>query len=240
MRTGVKYRAHLMGKEESDLLGKARIAVFGLEASGAFAAEALCRCGVGGLTLADPGYLQKEDLYRHPFAFRTTTGLSRVEAGKRFLDRIDDSLLISTYEVGFSADTAELFDMKGFSCIVDALETAPDRKELYARALRERVPVISLVGNPAGPEQGKICIDGIAGSGLGYLIKDLENRQKRFALRNIRVLYLRKNRTAGRKKVTPDGEQKDRPPVFDTGTAGIMGFLAAEEAVRYVLAGRTV
>ena len=238
MRTGVKYRALLTDKKEAEILGKARIAVLGLGIAGASAAEALCRRGVGGLTLADAGRLTDDDVYRHPFAFRTTKGLTMVEAGKRFLGGIDDSLLINTYEIGYSAETAHLFDLGSFSCVVDALGTAAEKKELFQRASRERVPVVSLVNRLAGP--GEICVDGILRSGLGFLIKDLENSSKRFALRNTRVLYLRKNRTSGRKSGTPEESRTEKQTVNATGIAGIMGYLAAEEAVQSVLAGRTV
>ena len=238
MRTAFTHRVRLIAKKEAEELGKARVAVLGLGAAGAYAAEALCRYGIGGLTLADAGCLGKEDLYTHPFAFRSYEGLSRVEAGKRYLNSIDDSLLINTYEMRYGKETADMFDLGGFSCIVDALESPEGKQELYRRACIKRIPVVSMMIGETRPQSGEFFLDGIMKTGYGEMIKQLDENQKKFARKNVRILCTRKKLFAGKKKnVSREKENhQEKAEGWDPGFSGMAGFLAAAEAVRSILA----
>ena len=50
----------LIGEEAMEFLEKSRVAVFGIGGVGSYVAEALARCGVGGLTLVDNDVVSDE------------------------------------------------------------------------------------------------------------------------------------------------------------------------------------
>ena len=238
MRAAFSHKVRQIAGKETNELGKARIAVLGLGAAGAYAAEALCRYGIGGLTLADSEFLEKDDLYSHPFAFRSYGGISRVEAGKRFLNSIDESLLINTYEVRYGKETADMFDFSGYGCIVDATETPEGKQELYRRASQKRVPVVSLIIGEKSPHQGELYFDGIIKTGYGYMIRQLDEKTKKFACKNIRVLCTKKKVFAVKNRTGMKENRVEKNAGWNPGFSGMAGFLAAEEAVQCILGAK--
>ena len=60
----------LLGREDTNKLSKARIAVFGLGGVGSYVVEALARCGVGSLTLVDHDTVSITNINRQIYALR--------------------------------------------------------------------------------------------------------------------------------------------------------------------------
>ena len=74
MQSAFVQMENLLGREKTERLARAKIAVFGVNPAGAAAVEALARCGVGSLTLVDPATIREEDISIHPAAFAGTVG----------------------------------------------------------------------------------------------------------------------------------------------------------------------
>ena len=75
----------MLGTDAMERLRGCHVAVFGLGGVGSYAVEALCRSGVGELTLIDQDTLSVSNINRQLFALTSTVGLSKAEAaaGKR-------------------------------------------------------------------------------------------------------------------------------------------------------------
>ena len=69
----------LLGEEKSERLRQAHVLVVGVGGVGAYAAEMLCRAGVGRLTLVDADTVQPTNINRQLPALHSTLGQPKVE-----------------------------------------------------------------------------------------------------------------------------------------------------------------
>lgn len=70
----------ILGGEALDKLRRSHVAVFGLGGVGSYVTEALCRAGVGELTLIDGDTVSVTNINRQLYALHSTVGLSKAEA----------------------------------------------------------------------------------------------------------------------------------------------------------------
>ena len=70
----------LLGDAAMERLQQSHVAVFGLGGVGSWCAEALCRSGVGELTLIDLDDLSVSNINRQAFALHSTVGMKKAEA----------------------------------------------------------------------------------------------------------------------------------------------------------------
>ena len=74
-RTGWQQRTELLlGKEKMERLRRAHVLVVGLGGVGAYAAEMLCRAGVGQMTIVDADTVQPTNINRPLPALHSTFG----------------------------------------------------------------------------------------------------------------------------------------------------------------------
>ena len=67
----------LLGPEAMERLQSSHVAIFGLGGVGSWCAEALCRTGVGQLTLVDHDVISASNLNRQAAALHSTLGMER-------------------------------------------------------------------------------------------------------------------------------------------------------------------
>ena len=70
----------ILGGDALDRLRRSHVAVFGLGGVGSYVVEALCRAGVGELTLIDGDTVSVTNINRQLYALHSTVGQSKAEA----------------------------------------------------------------------------------------------------------------------------------------------------------------
>ena len=77
----------LLGKEKAERLNRSHVLIVGVGGVGAYAAEMLCRAGVGSITIVDSDLVQKSNINRQILAMNSTLGCLKVQVrvGKRRL-----------------------------------------------------------------------------------------------------------------------------------------------------------
>ena len=70
----------LLGSQAMERLSRSHVAVFGLGGVGSWCAEALCRSGVGELTLIDQDTVSESNLNRQAAALHSTLGMEKAQA----------------------------------------------------------------------------------------------------------------------------------------------------------------
>ena len=81
----------LLGSEAVERLQAAHVAVVGLGGVGSWCAEALCRSGVGALTLFDQDEISVSNLNRQAAALHSTVGMKKAQALAQRLEDIAPS-----------------------------------------------------------------------------------------------------------------------------------------------------
>lgn len=137
----------LLGEEKSERLRQAHVLVVGVGGVGAYAAEMLCRAGVGRLTLVDADTVQPTNINRQLPALHSTLGQPKVEVlAARFRD-INPEVELTILPVFLKDENIpQLLDAARYDFVVDAIDTLAPKCHLIAEALRRRIKIVSSMG----------------------------------------------------------------------------------------------
>lgn len=137
----------LLGEEKSERLRRAHVLVVGVGGVGAYAAEMLCRAGVGRLTLVDADTVQPTNINRQLPALHSTLGQPKVEVlAARFRD-INPEVELTVLPVFLKDENIpQLLDAARYDFVVDAIDTLAPKCHLITEALRRRIKIVSSMG----------------------------------------------------------------------------------------------
>ncbi|MDM8152933.1 ThiF family adenylyltransferase [Bacteroides gallinaceum] len=141
-RTGL-----LLGEEKMERLRKAHVLVVGLGGVGAYAAEMLCRAGVGQMTIVDADTVQPTNINRQLPALHSTLGKPKAEVlAERFRD-INPDIRLTVLPVYLKDEAIpELLDNMRFDFIVDAIDTISPKCYLIYHALQRGIKIVCSMG----------------------------------------------------------------------------------------------
>ena len=148
----------LLGEDKTERLHRAHVLVVGLGGVGAYAAEMLCRAGVGHLTLVDADTVQPTNLNRQLPALHSTLGQPKAEVlAERFRD-INPEMQLDVRPVFLKdEDIPALLDAASYDFVVDAIDTLAPKCHLIAEALRRRLKIVCSMGAGAKSDITQIC-----------------------------------------------------------------------------------
>lgn len=137
----------LLGKEKMERLRNAHVLVVGLGGVGAYAAEMICRAGVGKMTIVDADVVQPTNINRQLPATHSVIGRPKAEVlAERFMD-INPELDLKVLPVYLKDEAIpELLDSARFDFIVDAIDTVAPKCYLIYHALRRGIRIVSSMG----------------------------------------------------------------------------------------------
>ena len=135
----------LIGKEGTEKLQKAKVAIFGIGGVGSFVVEGLARAGVGNFILVDNDDICLTNLNRQIIATHKTLGMSKVEVAKQRILDINPNAKIEIRKEFFTKESEEFID-KTVDYIIDCIDTVSSKIELILRAKKLDIPIISSMG----------------------------------------------------------------------------------------------
>ena len=137
----------LLGEEKMERLQQAHVLVVGLGGVGAYAAEMICRAGVGRMTIVDADTVQPTNINRQLPALHSTMGREKAEVlAARFKD-INPDIELTVLPVFLEDDNIpELLDAARYDFIVDAIDTLAPKCYLIAEALKRHIKIVSSMG----------------------------------------------------------------------------------------------
>lgn len=136
----------LLGADALDRLRRSHVAVFGLGGVGGWCAEALCRSGVGALTLIDQDTVSVSNLNRQCAALHSTVGMEKARATAQRLADIAPGCLLRPMAARYEADRREEFFQARYDYIVDAIDLVSCKLDLIETAHARSIPIISALG----------------------------------------------------------------------------------------------
>lgn len=170
----------ILGEEALEKLSKAHVAVVGLGGVGSYAADALCRAGVGELTLLDQDTVSVSNINRQLYALHSTVGQNKTDvAAQRCLD-INPQIVVHPLCMTYDATHREQFFAAHYDYIVDAIDLVSCKLDLIEQATARQIPIISALGtgNKLQPQLLEITdIAKTSGCPLARVMrKELRNR----------------------------------------------------------------
>jgi len=136
----------LVGKAKLDKLQNAHVLVVGMGGVGSFAAEFICRAGVGQMTIVDGDVVDPSNRNRQLPALATTHGQSKADVmGARLLSINPDLKLHIRHEF-ITPDTAADLLSQPYDYIVDAIDSLTPKIHLIRAAKTRKMKIISSMG----------------------------------------------------------------------------------------------
>ena len=154
----------LVGAEGIAKLQNAHILVAGLGGVGGYAAEQLCRAGIGKLTIVDSDSVQSSNRNRQIIALKSTQGQKKAEIFRqRLLDINPDIKLIVKSDYLLDESIDELLKVH-YDYMVDAIDTLTPKVQLLAKAKLKGLRIVSSMGAGGRFDPSKVEITDISKS----------------------------------------------------------------------------
>jgi len=179
----------LLGDEAMEKLKNAHVAVFGLGGVGGYVVEALCRSGIGALTLVDHDTISPTNRNRQILATADTEGMEKCQAAAARARSINPQLQIDARNCFYTPETAHQFDFTQYDYVVDAIDTVTGKLMLVTAAQKANVPIISCMGTGNKLDASKFQIADIHKTSVCPLARVMRKECKARGIRKLKVLY---------------------------------------------------
>ena len=232
MREEFSRMGLLLGEEALSRLEGARVAVFGLGGVGGYTVEALARAGIGKLDLIDSDTVSLSNRNRQILATRSTLGLPKTEAAKRRVLDINEEAQVTTWELFYNADTADMIDLGMYDYIVDAIDTVTAKLLLIQRAHEAGTPIISCMGTGNKLDPTAFQVTDISRTSMCPLARVMRKELGKRGIKHLKVVYSQEE------AMTPHGAEEEMAALGKRQIPGSVSFVPG--AAGLILAGEVI
>jgi len=136
-----------LGPESLEKLRKAHVLVAGLGGVGSWAAEMVCRAGVGRMTIIDGDVVTTANRNRQLPALKSTEGISKAEVMGQRLKDINPSLELRVISEFIKDERmTEILEAEPYDFVIDAIDTLSPKVFLIYHSLRLKLNIVSSMG----------------------------------------------------------------------------------------------
>ncbi len=154
----------LTGREALEQLSRSHVMVLGLGGVGSYAAEFICRAGVGRMTIIDGDTVDPSNRNRQLPALATNHGVAKAEIMKERLLSINPELELQVVQdFVIPEKIPALLDMAPDYC-VEAIDSITPKLFFIRQATERRIPFVSSMGAGGKVDPTKIRIADISKS----------------------------------------------------------------------------
>lgn len=224
--------ALLLGEDKMLRIRNAHVLVVGVGGVGAYAAEMLCRAGVGELTIVDADTVNVTNINRQLPATHSTIGRLKTEILAQRLRDISPDIRLHEMPIYLKEEeVTSLLDGTlhsqlsivncQFNFIVDAIDTIAPKCALIGEALRRGIPIVSSMGAGAKSDITQIRFADLWDTYHCGLAKAVRTRLKKESLRRPLPVVFSTEQADRNAVITVEGEQNKKS------TAGTISYMPA-------------
>ncbi|MDY6367309.1 MAG: tRNA threonylcarbamoyladenosine dehydratase [Clostridia bacterium] len=220
----------LIGDAGIEKLKNSSVIVFGAGGVGGFTVEALCRSGVGKITVVDGDTVAESNLNRQIIADVNSVGQIKTEVLKRRAESINPDVKFTALNIFYSADNADAIDFSNYDYVIDAVDTVSAKLLIIEKSRAANVKVISSMGTGGklNPERLKVAY--IEDTNYCPLAKVMRRELKKRGIEKVKVVYSDEQpvKTSPNDTDQSKADGKAAPPsmIFVPASAGLL--IAAE------------
>lgn len=213
----------LLGAEKLERLKNSNILVVGLGGVGAYAAEQLCRAGIGKMTIADGDVVEDSNRNRQLPALTSTVKRPKADIlAERFMDINPELHLNVVTDFIRDEKTIEILKSQPFDYVIDAIDTLAPKVFLIYHAVELGLKVVSSMGAGGKIDPSKIQISDISKSHNCKLARMLRKRLSKLGIKKgIKVVFSPEKISKeavrleeGQNKKSTVGTVSYMPPIF--------------------------
>jgi len=205
-----------------DYLSRCHVLVVGLGGVGAYAAEQICRSGIGQMTIVDADVVQESNINRQLPALHSTLGRPKAEVvAERLRDINPDLKLTVINEFLRDERTDEVLSSTQYSYIVDAIDSLSPKVYLLYYAMQRNIPIVSSMGAGAKIDPSQVKLTDISKSHTCTLARMVRKRLHKMGIRKgIPVVF-------STEEVNPDAVVEVDNEQCKKTTAGTVSYMPA-------------
>lgn len=174
----------LVGEKKLEKLSNSHVLVVGLGGVGAYAAEQICRSGVGEMTVVDGDNIHLTNINRQLPALHSTLNQPKAEViGQRLLD-INPALKLHVIQEYIRDDRMKEILSQKYDYVVDAIDTLSPKIFLIYDSLRNGHRLVSSMGSGGKVDPSLVRIADISESYNCPLARILRKRLHRLGIRD--------------------------------------------------------
>ena len=144
-------------------LAHSHVLVVGLGGVGAYAAEQICRAGIGHMTIVDADTVNESNINRQLPALHSTLGMPKAEVVTRRLLDINPRLKLGVLNEFLRDErTEEVLSATRYDFVVDAIDSLSPKVFLLYHAYQRNIPVVSSMGAGAKIDPSQVRIADIS------------------------------------------------------------------------------
>lgn len=180
-----------MGKERLERLLRAHVLVAGLGGVGAYAAEQLCRAGIGEMTIIDGDRVEVTNKNRQLPAIDSNIGLPKAEVMAARFREINPDIRLHVINDFIRDDRmVEVLEMARYDYVVDAIDTLAPKIFLIYHCLQKGLKVVSSMGAGGKMDPMQIRIVDISKSYNCTLARMLRKRLHKLGVyKGVKVVF---------------------------------------------------
>jgi tRNA A37 threonylcarbamoyladenosine dehydratase len=205
----------LLGEDGLNKLKASNVLIVGLGGVGAYAAELICRAGVGKMTIVDGDSIHSSNRNRQLLALKSTEGKAKAMLMAERLKDINPELDLTAVNEYIKDDKiTEILD-PGFSYVVDAIDTLSPKVFLIYNAVMKKIPVVSSMGSGGKFDPSRISINDISETTDCTLARILRKRLHKLGIREgITAVY--SSEVVDKRRVIPVTGEKNKASIVGT------------------------
>lgn len=179
----------ILGEAALEKLARSHAAVFGLGGVGGYAAEALCRSGIGTLTVMDSDRFAESNLNRQILATRQTLGQLKTEAAAERMRLINPDCRVIPRTCYFLPETKDEFDFSQYDYVIDAVDTVTAKLALIEACQAAGTPVISCMGTGNKLDPSALRVADISETSVCPLARVMRKECQKRGIGRLKVVY---------------------------------------------------
>ena len=230
----------LLGEKTLARFAASKVMVVGLGGVGAYAAEMLCRAGVGNMVILDSDTVSITNRNRQLIALESTIGKLKTDVVAQRLRDINPAINLTVIpEYIEESNLEEIFRMAGeLDYVVDAIDTLAPKISLIKYCVEHKIPHVSAMGAGAKLDATKIRIADISKSyncPLAYILR--KKLRKEGISKGFKVVF--SEELPDRDAIVPMEERNKKSQVGTISyLPAVFGCVCAQAAIEY-LVGKT-
>ena len=230
----------LLGEETLARFAASKVMVVGLGGVGAYAAEMLCRAGVGNMVILDSDTVSVTNRNRQLIALESTIGKLKTDVVAQRLRDINPAINLTVIpEYIEESNLEEIFSTAGeLDYVVDAIDTLAPKISLIKYCVEHKIPHVSAMGAGAKLDATKIRIADISKSyncPLAYILR--KKLRKEGISKGFKVVF--SEELPDRDAIVPMEERNKKSQVGTISyLPAVFGCVCAQAAIEYLI-GKT-
>jgi tRNA A37 threonylcarbamoyladenosine dehydratase len=144
--TWLSRSALLVGDNGINTLQNKHVLVIGLGGVGSFAAEFICRAGVGEMTIVDGDVVDPSNRNRQLPALATNHGVSKAEIMRERLLAINPDLKLHVINSFLTPEKCREILEEKYDYVMDCIDSVMPKITLLSSALKKNIPIVSSMG----------------------------------------------------------------------------------------------